>query len=205
MELRITTLMASGDHREALELMASEYGDDVARFCAAMVGSPAEGEELLQDALIEAYGAMGRFGGDSSARGWLFGIARRICIRHLRRRDRRRNLLLRWFVPESKVAPEPPQDPVEASENRAALTSALGSLKPGVRDAVLLRYQAGLDGVEVASALGISHAAARKRISLGIQALRTSLRPLLMMTATEHTENVDESMSARLATRLVRS
>lgn len=189
MELRITTLIASGDFREALRLLCEAYGAAVGRYCTGLVGSRAEAEELLQEALIEAYAAMGRFRGESTARAWLFGIARRLCIRHLRRRDRRL-LLFRRFA---RQAPEEATEDHERSDARLALERALVGLKPPLRDAVLLQYQAGLEGPEIAAVLGITAEAARKRVSLGVQALRVALRPNLMVTDTNTATDTSEA------------
>lgn len=181
MDLKITTLIAAGAHEEALTLLVSSYRDPVARFCAGLVGSEAEAEELSQDAFVEALGAMGRFHGDAGVKPWIFGIARRVCIRHLRKRDRRSSLLARWWSRSEEGEGAGP-DPERAHARREEvdhLSQALGGLKPHLREAVLLRYQAGLDGPEIAAALGIRPAAARKRVSLGLSALRTALRPVL--------------------------
>lgn len=179
MELRITTLMASGDFREALRLLVDAYGKPVGRYCTGLVGSRTEAEELLQESLIEAFAAMPRFRGESTVRAWLFGIARRLCIRHLRRRDRRL-VLFRRFA--RAAPPEAPSDH-ERTDARLALERALVALKPPLREAVLLQYQAGLESPEIAAVLGISAEAARKRVSLGVQALRVELRENLMDTS----------------------
>lgn len=187
MEERITSLIMAGEHREALGLLAEAYGPKVARFCAGLVGSHAEGEELMQESFLDAWQAMPRFRGESTSRAWLFGIARRVCIRHLRQRDRRAGLRARYggspgSAPVARVngsAASATDDPAGALGDQERLAEALAALKPELQQAVLLRYQAGLDGAELAAALGCRHAAARKRVSLGIQALRASLRPAL--------------------------
>ncbi len=208
MELRITTQLASGNRREALALMAEAFADDIGRYCTSMTRSEAEAEELVQETFIQAFEALERYTGQSSVRAFLFGIARRVCIRHLRKRDRRRGLFQRWFVVGDSVVADP-VDPVEAAEERVALATALAALKPTLREAVLLRYQAGLEGPEVARALGISHAAARKRVSLGVKALRESLRPVLMQPVdtnpSNHGERNESALSEPVSTRLGRS
>lgn len=178
MELQITTLLEDGDHREALRLMAEQYSGPIKRFCASMVGSLSEAEELMQETFIDAWKAMPRYRAESNVRAWLFGIARRVCIRHLRTRDRRAGLLQRWFG--AGDCPAAAGEPALDLDERALLRQGLAELKPELRQAVLLKYQVGMDGPEVAQALGVRPAAARKRVSLGIQALRRSLRPLLM-------------------------
>lgn len=188
MEQRITSLITAGEHRAALGFLAEAYSVKVARFCAGLVGSHAEGEELMQEAFIDAWRAMPRFRGESTARSWLFGIARRVCIRHLRQRDRRSALQVRYSqnghgpkvarINGSQAAAG--EDLGDHLAHRAMVGEALAALKPALREAVLLQYQAGLDGAELATALGVRPAAARKRVSLGLQALRVALRPALM-------------------------
>ncbi len=208
MELQITTLMEDGDHREALRLMAEQYSGPVKRFCASMVGSLSEAEELMQETFIDGWKAMPRYRAESNVRAWLFGIARRVCIRHLRKRDRRAGLWQRWFGAGDD--PSPASEPALDLDERALLRQGLAELKPELRQAVLLKYQVGMDGPEVAQALGIKPAAARKRISLGIAALRNSLRPLLMeppsaMSPQEKPDEQDqEPLSAAAGPRIVR-
>ncbi|MDY0004911.1 MAG: sigma-70 family RNA polymerase sigma factor [Polyangia bacterium] len=186
MEKLIAALVAAGEHREALGLLAEAHSLKVARFCAGLVGSRAEGEELMQEAFIEAWQAMPRFRAESTPRSWLFGIARRLCIRHIRRRDRRASLGAQLAGDAERVArvngsaAQAGEDSSSMLEDQALVREALAHLKPDLREAVLLRYQVGLDGLELAAALGLRPEAARKRVSLGLKALREALRPLLM-------------------------
>jgi RNA polymerase sigma-70 factor (ECF subfamily) len=53
--------------------------------------------------------------------------------------------------------------------------NALAELKPSEREAVVLRYDAGLSFREVAAACGVDEAAARKRVSRALSRLRESL------------------------------
>ncbi len=201
MERRIPTLMASGDHHEAIHLIASAWGSQLARYCAGMVGSPADADELVQDTLVEALGAMSRFRGDSSARAWVLGIARRVCIQHLRKRDRRRGLLARWSGPPPD---DHPPDYAERAADRDAIRWALRRLQPDLREAVLMRHQLGLDGPEMADALGVSHAVARKRVSRGVARLRELLAPVLMRapdpdpTREDHDDQLPEAQRPHL-------
>jgi len=208
MELQITTLMEDGDHREALRLMAEQYSGPVKRFCASMVGSLSEAEELMQETYIDAWKAMPGFRAESTVRGWLFGIARRVCIRHLRKRDRRAGLWQRWFG--AGDAPEPAGEAAADLDERALVRKGLADLAPDLRQAVLLCYQVGMDGPEMARVLGVKPATARKRVSLGIGALRKSLRPLLMEppNSSSRQENPDEQaedpLPAAAGPRIVR-
>jgi RNA polymerase sigma-70 factor (ECF subfamily) len=60
-------------------------------------------------------------------------------------------------------------------ERAVRARSALSALKPSEREAVVLRYDAGLSFREVAEACGVDEAAARKRVSRALVRLRESL------------------------------
>ncbi len=173
----ITVALSRRDHRAALVLMAEAWSVDLGRFCAILVGSRAEAEELLQEAFIEAWAALPRLRKPEQARSWMFGIVRRVCSQHLRRRDRRAALRER-YGPLTLVSATA-TDPGERADTAARLEAALHDLPRALREAVLLRYQADLSGPEIARALGIRPATARKRVSLALSALREALRPLL--------------------------
>lgn len=59
------------------------------RYCARMTGSPMDGEDVMQEALFEAYRKLDQLDEPSSLRPWLFRIAHRRCIDFLRRRKAR--------------------------------------------------------------------------------------------------------------------
>lgn len=207
MELEITTLIADGKHREALTLMARTFQKPLGRFCSGFIGSRSDAEELVQEAFMEAYRAMSRFRAEGSVRAWLFGIARRVCIRHLRRRDRRLGLLRRFFVSEEPAGEA--KDPAEKAEAQAMVRTALAKLRPLLREALLLRYQQDMDHQELAAVLGIRPEAARKRVSLAVMAMREALHPILMQPPEEKTrgenQNGDSSVSTHPRPHLVGS
>src|ERR1700726_4856391 len=62
------------------------------RYCARMVGSVVDGEDVLQDALIKAMEAHASSGAIGNPRGWLFRIAHNTALDFLRRRNRQEAL-----------------------------------------------------------------------------------------------------------------
>src|SRR5260370_18130942 len=62
------------------------------RYCARMVGSVIDGEDVLQDALIKAVEAFASAGPIGNAEGWLFRIAPNTALDFLRRRSRQEAL-----------------------------------------------------------------------------------------------------------------
>jgi len=59
------------------------------RYCARMTGSVADGEDVVQDALFDAYRRLDSFDGARSIKPWLFRIAHNRCVDFLRRRGAR--------------------------------------------------------------------------------------------------------------------
>jgi RNA polymerase sigma-70 factor, ECF subfamily len=62
------------------------------RYCARMVGSAIDGEDVLQDALIKAVEAFPSAGPIQNPEGWLFRIAHNTALDFLRRRNRQEAL-----------------------------------------------------------------------------------------------------------------
>src|SRR5260370_37417601 len=62
------------------------------RYCARMVGSVIDGEDVRQDALIKAVEAFATKGPIGNPEGWLFRIAHNTALDFLRRRNRQQAL-----------------------------------------------------------------------------------------------------------------
>jgi RNA polymerase sigma-70 factor (ECF subfamily) len=62
------------------------------RYCARMVGSAIDGEDVLQDALIKAVESLASVGPVGNPEGWLFRIAHNTALDFLRRRNRQQAL-----------------------------------------------------------------------------------------------------------------
>ena len=57
--------------------------------CYRMLGSVADAEDALQDALLNAWRGLAKFEGRSSPRSWLYTIATNACLRAIERRPKR--------------------------------------------------------------------------------------------------------------------
>jgi len=166
----IATMIGQGRHRDAIAACATEHGAAIGRLCMALLGSQAEAEETAQEVLIAAHRAMTKYRGEGSVRSWLFGIARRKCARKLETRIRRERRLRLVHDAEGEV--ELPDRTVELRRRADRVRAALERLKPSERDAVVLRYQAGLPYREIGEACGIDEAAARKRVSRALARMK---------------------------------
>jgi RNA polymerase sigma-70 factor, ECF subfamily len=104
------------------------------RYCARMTGSVMDGEDVVQEALFEAYRKLEKFDDSRALKPWLFRIAHNRCIDFLRKRGVRI---------EAETAAASP-DQVEPNELPAlglggALEHLVISLPPKERACVLLK------------------------------------------------------------------
>jgi RNA polymerase sigma-70 factor (ECF subfamily) len=72
--------------------LLAEMRPKLHRYCARMVGSVIDGEDVLQDALIKAVEAFASAGEIANPQGWLFRIAHNTALDFLRRRNRQQAL-----------------------------------------------------------------------------------------------------------------
>ena len=174
----IAEAIRQGAYRDAVALSARHHGIALGRFCMALLGDAAEAEETTQETLIAAFDACPPDRGEGSVRGFLFGIARRLCAKRLTtlvRRERRLQLV-HDASPESQT----PADLLDRRRRAMRVRDALEALKPSEREAVVLRYESGLPYREIAELMAIDEPAARKRVSRALLQLRTTLTDEVM-------------------------
>lgn len=166
----IRAALSRGDARGAIARCARSYGPALGRFCQALLASPSEADEAVQETLLAGYDAASEFRAEGTVRAWLYGIARRICARRLeiRTRQARRRTLMTATEDESAAV----DDVVDRARRSAVVRAALSELRPTEREALLLRYEGDLSYRDVAEACGIDEAAARKRVSRALATVR---------------------------------
>jgi RNA polymerase sigma-70 factor (ECF subfamily) len=164
--------LARGDHREALARCARAHGPALGRLCMALTGSQAEADELVHEVLLLAYDAFPSYRAEGTLRSWLFGIARRVCARHLEKRVRQ---TARLRLVDGTAQAEGTEELMIAHQRAERARAALATLKPTEREVLLLRYDAELAFRDVALACGIDEPTARKRVSRALERLRESL------------------------------
>lgn len=168
----IALLLQEGRHREALAACVRAHGAVLGRLCMALLGSQADADEATQETLLRAHRAMATYRGEGSVKAWLCGIARHVCAHALETRRRGRQLL--------EVVPAPGEASADERARRQharLVREALSRLKPTEREALVLRYVAGLSHREIAAACNLDEATARKRISRALARLRTVVSP----------------------------
>jgi RNA polymerase sigma-70 factor (ECF subfamily) len=104
------------------------------RYCARMTGSVIDGEDVVQEALFEAYRKLDQFDGNRPLKPWLFRICHNRCIDFLRRKG------VREKAEEAAAQPEeiPPDEPTIFGIGKA-VEHLVVSLPPKERACLLLK------------------------------------------------------------------
>ncbi|HWY83932.1 MAG TPA: RNA polymerase sigma factor [Roseiarcus sp.] len=104
------------------------------RYCARMTGSALDGEDVMQEAIFDAYLKLGSFDASRPLGPWLFRIAHNRCIDFLRRRQAQREV-------EAEAAAPALVDPSEAVGRGVdrAIERLVIALPPKERACVLLK------------------------------------------------------------------
>jgi len=174
------------------------YRRELTGYCYRMLGSAFEAEDAVQDTLLRAWQAAGRFEGRSSVRSWLYRIATNVCLDMLRGRSRRArpmelgpscrpdpaylsNVLPEhsWVSPiaDERILPEdadPAEVAVARETIRLAFVTALQHLPPRQRAALILCEVLRFQAAETAELLGTSVPA----VNSALQRARATLATL---------------------------
>ncbi len=154
---------------DGLEALLAE--EAWARELATALVGRADGDDLVQKAFLEA--AEGRYKPSCSPRAWL-GLVLRNSAATLHR-DRRRREAREQAVALTEVSDETPGGIEARLDQRRLLLELLGKLPAEQRAALVLRYEHGLEGAEIAQRLGCAESTPRVRIKRGLKALRAAL------------------------------
>ena len=152
-------------------LFARHHGEIYA-YLIRMVRDPELAADLTQDAFVKAYKAHDSLEKAENARAWLYQIAHRVALDHIRRGKIVR--FLPW-TGESRGAVPSAEHLVMEARLSGDLQRALERIPERQRAALLLAELHDLTGLELAAALGVSHVAARALLTRARESLRQAL------------------------------
>jgi RNA polymerase sigma-70 factor (ECF subfamily) len=151
-----------------IDSLLAEMRPKLHRYCARMVGSVIDGEDVLQDALIKAVEAFASAGEIGNPQGWLFRIAHNTALDFLRRRNRQQAL-------QSGEEVEMIADPADAVLSRQIAGASLRTfmrLPVAQRSSVILMDVLGCSLQEVCEVMDYSLPAVKAALHRGRSQLR---------------------------------
>jgi RNA polymerase sigma-70 factor, ECF subfamily len=166
--------MPDGTDRESrhVALLLAKHGDELARHIRRIVRDDDATQDILQDTMIRAYGALDRLAAGSNTRAWLYRIATNTALNHLRARRRERSALERHAAEREVAGPSADHHGDDTDTRRAALWSRVAGLPERQRLAITLRLADELDYEEIARRLGGTAATARANVYQATRKLR---------------------------------
>jgi len=177
-------VLASGRHRAELRA-----------HCRRMLGSSFDAEDAVQETLLRAWRASGRFEGRAPVRSWLYRIATNVCLDALAQ-TARRPVPVEEVPPSIDPAgePEDPSDRALAREDlRLAIIAATGNLPPRQRAVLMLRDVLSWRATEVAELLGTTPAG----VNSALQRAHAALQSIELDSASNGTEQVEAELIGR--------
>ena len=179
--------------KKAFELLVSKYQRKLMRLVSRLVRDQAEAEDVVQEAFIKAYRALGAFRGESAFYTWLYRIAVNTAKKQLLELKRDPVVLMSSMKsadddetsgpdlePSQQIADaETPEAVLASKEIAAAVNAAMEALPTELCQAITLREIDGLSYEEIALALDCPIGTVRSRIFRAREAISARIKPLL--------------------------
>jgi RNA polymerase sigma-70 factor (ECF subfamily) len=165
--------LAAAGHKPAFSVLVNRYLPRVTKFCLRFVGQLPVAQELAQEIFLEIWLRRDRYRSQGKFTVFLFVMARTRCLNRLRDEGRRAR---REQRAQEDLPGTPGQlDVLLEQERQRRVQAALMGLSVKLREAVLLRFDQGLDYPDVARILGCSESTTRSRVRLAMLALRDAI------------------------------
>lgn len=169
----LMVLVCAG-RREALAVLVAKYAARLTEFCVKMTGDRRAGEDVAQESWLQLWASRERYRPANKLEAFLFTIARNRCRNALRSRWRRTRVIVDADA-DAPLTDGSSLDALLARERDARVHAAALELPAKLREAVLLRYVAGLDYPDISAAIGRNESTVRSRVFHGLRQLRERL------------------------------
>lgn len=181
-DTELAVRVAAGEPAAFEELMR-RHNRALFRTARAILRDDAEAEDALQEAYLQAYGAIGNYRAEAKLSTWLARIVANEALMRVRKRTRRAAIVpLQPEAAEDEIneipddnMDETPERSAQRSEMRRLLEAQIDSLPDDYRVVFVLRAVEELSVEETADALGIPQPTVRTRLFRARSLLREGL------------------------------
>lgn len=178
-EKRLVAQARAGDESAARELVDA-HKDRLFAFVWRVLRDHHESEEICQEAFLRAFSSLESFSAEYRFSTWLFTIAYRLCLNHIRRRKSLTGDV--DFTGMSNNEPDMVERVAESEEARLLkdqIWNAVDELSAPQKAAVMLFYREGMSCETIAKTLGIPMATAKSHLHRARGRLRDLLSGLV--------------------------
>lgn len=180
-EQELISKAKSGD-QDAFGQLVLDHQNKVYTLAVRFVGDREDAADLAQEAFLKAWRSLSTFQGESSFATWMHRLTTNVCLDWLRKQSRRQNISVavslddeeaNWTEPADSR--QDPQERLEQTERKQALTQAMQELTEQHRRLLLMREVSGLSYQEIADALEVDLGTVKSRIARARMQLRKIL------------------------------
>ncbi len=165
--------IANGDE-EALKRLIKLYKDRVFLYVYGLLQNYEDSEEVTVETFYQIWRSARNFKGYSKVSTWIFGIARNLVMKTLRRK-KRELLVFSLEDREDSVSDEE----VSLPEHAEILKMALEKLSPAQREVMHLAFYEELPYSEIAKIMGIPESTVKTRVFYAKKKLKEIVKELL--------------------------
>jgi RNA polymerase sigma factor (sigma-70 family) len=156
--------------RDAYSALVSRHQQALYRHARGMGLDHDTSLDLVQDAFVKAYMRIRECRDPAHYRAWVFRIVRNLCLDHIKN-VRSRTLPLSELADTNAIASDDAADP----ELTATLQRAIATLPVLLREAFLLKHDAGYTYDEIAEMTDATPSAVKMRVHRAAESLRAFL------------------------------
>ena len=178
----VVAAVLAGDRDRFAELVGRYHGP-LTRLAYSRLGRREWAEDVVQEALLNAFKSLHTYDSQYSFRTWLWTILLNQCHRHYRRQGR--GAVVRNWTDQATGseqhdaqpghATDSPLDKLMATERSEQLNALLNQLPAGQADALRLRFFGGLKFREIADTMDCSLSTAKNRVRDGLTKMAVQL------------------------------
>ena len=181
----LVTRVKGGD-KQAFSLLVAKYQYRIRSLVARLVADSPEQEDIVQEAFIKAYRAIGRFRGDSAFYTWLYRIAVNTAKNHLVTAGRRPPMqdidvddASPAHMPQRLTEVNTPEVILQNDQLVEAINHAIRELPAELRQAITLRELEGLSYEDIAEVMDCPIGTVRSRIFRAREVIQKAMAPLM--------------------------
>ena len=164
-------------NRQAFNELAAMYSKRLYAFIHTILDNHAAADDVIQETFVRAYLNIDKFNPDDNFTQWIFTIAYRLSMNHLKSESKRKRREIQYE--ECRVHPAAEKSAVEKhvleNERSLEITQAVQTLSPKQKTAIGLFAFEDLSIKEIAGVMACSQGAVMSHLHRARQALREKL------------------------------
>jgi RNA polymerase sigma-70 factor (ECF subfamily) len=161
----------AADDADLLRALHDEHAPALWRYVVSLTGDAAQAEDIVQETLLRAWRKPSVLDqSETSARAWLFTVARNLVI------DGARSARHTHEITTDTLPDAPGDDDTDARLDAWLVADALASLSLEHRSVIVHAYYGGRSTAEIARQLDIPEGTVKSRMHYGLRALRLALQ-----------------------------